>query len=78
MCCQSLCADKLAIEILFTHFTHSGKPVPSEDLGEMSEISGVISCEDDCHELPVRAECEGIVPEIENVLPMMQQTHSCI
>ena len=47
----------------------SGKPVSTEDLNEVAELSGVMSYGDDYLEPNLRANCERIIPEVETVLP---------
>jgi hypothetical protein len=46
----------------------SGKPVSTEDLNEVAELSGVMSYGNDHLEPNLRANCECIIPEVGKVL----------
>jgi hypothetical protein len=56
-------------KLLVYSFLFSGKPVSTEDLNEVAELSGVMSYGDDYLEPNLRANCERIIPEVEAVLP---------
>ena len=54
-------------KLLVYSFLFSGKPVSTEDLNEVAELSGVMSYGDDYLEPNLRANCERIRPEAEEV-----------